>query len=70
MAGNTDIVLETRGLYKAFPGTIATNNVSFDGTQTKSTCNHRGKWCRKKHTLQAADRAIPAGSGRHYLHGE
>ncbi len=30
MAGNTDIVLETRGLYKAFPGTIATNNVSFD----------------------------------------
>lgn len=30
MAGNTEIVLETRGLYKAFPGTIATNNVSFD----------------------------------------
>lgn len=30
MGGNTDIVLETRELYKAFPGTIATNNVSFD----------------------------------------
>lgn len=30
MGGDTEIVLETRELYKAFPGTIATNNVSFD----------------------------------------
>lgn len=30
MAGDANIVLETRGLYKAFPGTIATNYVSFD----------------------------------------
>ena len=38
MAGNTDIVLETRGLYKAFPGTIATNNVSFDVHRQEVAC--------------------------------
>ena len=70
LAGNTDIVLETRGFYKAFPGTIATNNVSFDVHRQEVHAIIGGKWCRKKHTLQAADRAIPAGSGRHYLHGE
>lgn len=69
MAGNTDIVLETRGLYKAFPGTIATNNVSFD-VHRQEVHAIIGEMVQEKHTMQAADRAIPAGSGRYYLHGE